>query len=132
MIVEPPGSAAGAGCAVAAGRGEPLPRRKPHEPQNRLEVVLTWLHCGHTTTPAPGAAAACAGAASGATGAGCGAGAREGIIAGPAATATVPARPVAALAATCAARTPCGGVWGENGFGAASRGSSAPHPRQNL
>ncbi len=31
-----------------------------------------------------------------------------------------------------AAFTPCGGVCGENGLGAASRGSSAPHPRQNL
>ena len=27
---------------------------------------------------------------------------------------------------------PCGGVCGENGLGAASRGSSAPQPRQNL
>ncbi len=31
-----------------------------------------------------------------------------------------------------AARMPCGGVCGEKGFGDVSRGSSAPHPRQNL
>src|SRR6516164_75532 len=125
-MVPPTGSAAGAGCAAAA-RGAAPARRNPQDPQKRLEVVLTWLHCGQTTTPAAGAAACAtgAGAAIGAAGAGCGTGAREGIIAGPAATATVPARPVAALAAAAAwaARTPWGGVWGEKGFGAASRGS---------
>ena len=51
-------------------------------------------------------------------------------------TATVPPRPAfapgEAEAAACAERMPCGGVCGENGFGAASRGSSAPQPRQNL
>ncbi|HMR06272.1 MAG TPA: hypothetical protein PKA88_10845, partial [Polyangiaceae bacterium] len=31
-----------------------------------------------------------------------------------------------------AAGTPCGGVWAENGLGEFSRGSSAPHPKQNL
>jgi hypothetical protein len=39
---------------------------------------------------------------------------------------------VDAIGAGAAAFTPCGGVSDVNGFGAASRGSSAPHPRQNL
>ncbi|MBX3263988.1 MAG: zinc-binding dehydrogenase, partial [Labilithrix sp.] len=38
----------------------------------------------------------------------------------------------AALDDAPAAFTPCGGVCGVKGFGAASRGSSAPQPRQNL
>jgi len=97
VIVPPTGSAAGGGAgAGAAGLGAALPSRKPQEPQNRFEVVFTWLHCGHTTIPPAGAAAG-TGAAMGAAGGG--AGARDGIIPGDAATATVPARPVAALVA---------------------------------
>jgi hypothetical protein len=89
-----------------------------------------------------GAAIAGGGGATGAAigGAGIGAaaggiGAREtmGFCAiGLCATATVPARPIAPGDGTGAARTPCGGVCGENGFGAAALGSSAPQPRQNL
>jgi hypothetical protein len=47
-------------------------------------------------------------------------------------TAATPPTGAAAPAGTLTARTPCAGVDGENGFGAASRGSSAPQPRQNL
>ena len=67
----------------------------------------------------------------GAAATGMGAGARDGIT-GDWATATVPARLRRPQPAAARLRTPCGGVCGENGFGAASRGSSAPQPRQNL
>ena len=60
----------------------------------------------------------------------------------PGEMATVPPSPRAAAAGAppaafaaafaFAARMPCGGVCGENGLGAVPRGSSAPHPRQNL
>jgi hypothetical protein len=110
-------------------------------------------HCGHTTWLFAAAGAACGGATGGmgaatgtgaggcataaAMGTGAGMGARDGTATGDCATATVPASPATWAAAVAwleawPARTPCGGVLGENGFGAASRGNSAPHPRQNL
>jgi hypothetical protein len=137
-----PGSAAGV-AAVGAGLGALLPSRKPHDPQKRFDVVFTWLHWGQTTAPLAAAGAGGAAALGAATvaevaavdpSAAAGGAARGGATGatGDAATATVPARPAAACAGDVAARTPCGGVRGEKGFGAASRGNSAPHPRQNL
>ena len=96
---------------------------------------------GETATVVAGAAAAAGDIAGGATGGdaiGAGAGAGAGDAGRSAWTAgapcgemaTVPPRPPPAGAGT--AFIPCGGVCGENGFGATPRGSSAPHPRQNL
>jgi len=72
--------------------------------------------------------------------AGCGAGcgmAVAGLPEARGACATVEPAPMAAAEAAGRAEpptagTPREGVWGENGLGAVSRGSSAPHPRQNL
>ena len=104
-----------------------------------LDGVLTWPHCGQTTVAArPGAAAGRgAGAARrcGATRSGAARARGEGSSRGDCSDGhRYRRRPVAAplrggLSRAC---MPCGGVCGENGFGAASRGSSAPHPRQNL
>jgi hypothetical protein len=60
-------------------------------------------------------------------------GAADGALA-PGVTATVdPSGEAAGMAgAGAAAFTPWGGVCGEKSLGAASRGSSAPQPRQNL
>jgi hypothetical protein len=116
---------------------------------------LTWPHCGQMTVAPLGAGPAeWAGAAEGA-GAGAGAGAGSGAagrggaegayagagweamgaaagsgprVAAGAGMDTVP--PASADAPT--GLTPWGGVWGENGFGATSRGSSAPQPKQNF
>ena len=117
-------AAARPGAAGACDAGAfPPPRRNPHEPQNRLLGALTCAHCGQVTVPDPLAATDAGGAATG-----CGAGAvGMGCAAGPLAFATD-----TGAAATGAAFTPCVGVCGENGFGCASRGSSAPHPKQNL
>ena len=71
------------------------------------------------------------------------AGAGLGAAATGGAMATVPPRPAEGpdafvagglpwAAPACAARMPCGGVCGEKGLGAASRGSSAPHRWQNF
>jgi hypothetical protein len=101
-----------------------------------------WPHCGHgmvaAAPPAAGAAAEGAGTAER-----CGAADGEtatvpasGDGAGAAAAGLGMAEGTAAMGAVAgaaaAAFTPCGGVCGEKGFGAASRGSSAPQPRQNL
>ena len=119
--------ATGTGAAAAAtAEGEPGVRRKPQDPQKRLPGPFMWPHCGHgdllattaATAPLLPAEGLAAGAATGAAGA-------DGAAAGGAAAAE-------AMAEAEAAFTPCGGVWGENAFGAESRGSSAPQPRQNL
>src|SRR5580704_14602796 len=58
-VIVPPaaGSTTGGGACAIDARGAALPSRNPQEPQKRLEVVLTWLHCGQTTAPTAGAAA---------------------------------------------------------------------------
>ena len=82
---------------------------------------LQTTACGHGTIAgaACGAGAACAGATD------CAGAAYIGGLACAAGAGAAAAGPPGAL-------TPCGGVCGVNGFGAASRGSSAPQPRQNL
>src|SRR5579872_1100815 len=143
-------AAAGSGAAAGAeaGLGAAPPRRKPHEPQKRFDGEFTCPHCGQVTVPGlplgamtvPAAFTGAGAGAAGATGAAGGIGARD--CTGDGAIATVPPRaatPAAGAgagactaAAACAARMPWGGVPGEKGLGAASRGSSAPQPRQNL
>jgi hypothetical protein len=96
-----------------------LPSLNPHDAQNLFVVGFGWLHCGHMTggasppimgSPAPRLVASSMNR--------CGPGA---AAAGGADAATA-----AGLAAGMSE------VAGANFFGAPSRGSSAPQPRQNL
>lgn len=141
VVAEAAGAGAGAaGAGAAAGAG--FASLAPHEAQKRFVGAFTCPQSPQTTAPLAGAAAAAA--TGGSTGAGAGAiGAAAG--AGVAAMAGTDARfgttgwaasfsfSFSFSAAGRTAAIPCGGVPpAANFFGAASRGNSAPQPRQNL
>ena len=126
---------AAAGAATGAGGGgaaETDARLKPHDMQKRIPGGFWFAHCGHgglAPTEGAGAGATAREAGGAATGAG---GAATGGAAGAAGLGAANGSAIAA-AAGFAGAIPCGGVWlGLNCLGAASRGSSAPQPRQNL
>jgi hypothetical protein len=127
-----------AGCGAEAATFE---RLNPQEAQNLNAVELTWLHWGHVTVSPLGGVDGSGARGIGAgddigAGSGCAGstpdegrriGAEPPAVAGGAAGEGTDTGRIAA-----AAFIPCGGVRGANGLGAASRGSSAPQPRQNL